>query len=323
MSNSKASPKNLWLITKKSFNAWNAADPFRQSAIIAYYAIFSIPSLLVIIIALAGLAFGREAVQGEISSQISSAMGADTAKQIEGIIAKAGEQKKSILATVIGLVSLILGAMGVFLQLQTSLNQIWEVKVKPELKGKQKWLKLLKDRLFSFGLIISIGFLLLISLVLTTALAVFSTWIKTHLPDFMLFLFQAINFLISFIIVSVLFALMYKILPDARIKWRDVWIGAMVTTLLFILGKFGLGFYFGKAEPGSAYGAAGSIILVMLWVSYSCMIVFFGAEFTKQFATHFGRGIKPTKDAIHVDMSEEQKVIVDKRIKQKEKNHKA
>lgn len=323
MSNSKASPKNLWLITKKSFEAWNAADPFRQSAIIAYYAIFSIPSLLVIIIALAGLAFGKEAVQGEISNQISSAMGDDTARQIEEIIAKAGEQKKSIIATIIGLVSLILGAMGVFLQLQTSLNLIWEVKVKPELKGKQKWIKLLRDRLFSFGLIISIGFLLLVSLILTTALAAFSTWIKTHLPDFMLFLFQFINFLISFIIITVLFALMYKILPDARIKWRDVWIGAMVTTLLFILGKFGLGFYFGKAEPGSTYGAAGSIILVMLWVSYSCMIVFFGAEFTKQFATHFGRGIEPSKDAIHVEMSEEQKLIVDKSIKHKEKACKA
>lgn len=323
MSTSKASPKNLWLITKKSFEAWNAADPFRQSAIIAYYAIFSIPSLLVIIIALAGLAFGKEAVQGEISNQISSAMGDDTARQIEEIIAKAGEQKKSIIATIIGLISLILGAMGVFLQLQTSLNLIWEVKVKPELKGKQKWIKLLRDRLFSFGLIISIGFLLLVSLILTTALAAFSTWIKAHLPDFMLFLFQFINFLISFIIISVLFALMYKILPDARIKWRDVWIGAMVTTLLFILGKFGLGFYFGKAEPGSTYGAAGSIILVMLWVSYSCMIVFFGAEFTKQFATHFGRGIEPSKDAIHVEMSEEQKMIVDKSIKHKEKAGKA
>ncbi|RYU93138.1 YihY/virulence factor BrkB family protein [Emticicia agri] len=322
MSNSKSSPKNLWLITKKSFEAWNAADPFRQSAIIAYYAIFSIPSLLVIIIALAGLAFGREAVQGEISNQIGSAMGTDTAKQIEEIIAKAGEQKKSIIATIIGIISLVFGAMGVFLQLQTSLNQIWEVKVKPELKGKEKWLKLLKDRLFSFGLIVSIGFLLLISLILTTALAAFSIWIKAHLPDFMLFLFQFINFLVSFAVISVLFALMYKILPDARIKWRDVWIGAMVTTLLFILGKFGLGVYFGKAEPGSTYGAAGSIILVMLWVSYSCMIVFFGAEFTKQFATHFGRGIEPSKDAILVELSEEEELLVNKAVKQREKSRK-
>lgn len=323
MSKSKLSPKNLWLITKKSFEAWNAADPFRQSAIIAYYAIFSIPSLLVIIIALAGLAFGKEAVQGEISNQISSALGADTAKQIEEIIAKAGEQKKSIIATIIGIISLVFGAMGVFLQLQTSLNQIWEVKVKPELKGKEKWLKLVKDRLFSFGLIVSIGFLLLVSLVLTTVLAAFSGWIQAHLPDFMLFLFEFINFLISFVIISILFALMFKILPDARIKLKDVWVGAMVTTFLFILGKFALGIYFGKAEPGSTYGAAGSIILVMLWVSYSCMIVFFGAEFTKQFATHYGKGIVPSKDAILVELSEEQELLVDKTIKKREKAEKA
>lgn len=319
MSNSKVSPKNLWFITKKSFEAWNAADPFRQSAIIAYYAIFSIPSLLVIVVAVAGLVFGKEAVQGEISSQISSAMGVDTARQIEDIIAKAGEQKSSIWATIIGLVSLILGALGVFLQLQTSLNHIWEVKIKPELKGKEKWMKLIRDRLFSFGLILSIGFLLLISLVLTTALTAFSAWINTHLPDFMLFLFRFINFIVSFGIVSVLFALMFRILPDARIKWRDVWIGAIVTALLFTLGKFGLGVYFGKAEPGSTYGAAGSIILVMLWVSYSCMIVFFGAEFTKQYATHLGRGIEPSKDAILLELSEEEELLVNKTIKQKEK----
>ncbi|WP_337044999.1 YihY/virulence factor BrkB family protein [Emticicia sp. 17c] len=319
MSNSKFSPRNLWLITKKSFTAWNAADPFRQSAIIAYYAIFSIPSLLVIIIAFAGFVFGREAVQGEVSNQIASIMGTDTAKQIESIIAKAGEQKNSIWATIIGIISLILGAIGVFLQLQTSLNQIWEVKVKPELKGKAKWLKLIKDRLFSFGLILSIGFLLLVSLILTTALAAFGTWIKAHLPDVILFLFQFINFVISFVIITVLFALMYKILPDAKIKWKDVWIGAMVTTLLFTIGKYALGIYFGKAEPGSTYGAAGSIILVMLWVSYSCMIVFFGAEFTKQFATHFGRGIEPSKDAILIELSEEEELLIDKSIEKRSK----
>ena len=318
MSNSKYSPKNLWSIITKTFSAWNAADPFRQSAVIAYYAIFSIPSLLVIIITLAGFAFGREAVQGEVSQQIGSALGHDTAKQIEEIIAKAGESKNSIWATIISIFSLILGSIGVFLQLQTSLDHIWEVKIKPEIKGKEKWLKLAKDRLFSFGLIISIGFLLLVSLMLTTGLAAFSEWIKAHLPDFMLVVFQFINFIVSFITITVLFALMFKILPDAKVKWRDVWVGAMVTTLLFIIGKFGLGIYFGKAEPASTYGAAGSIVLIMLWVSYSCMIVFFGAEFTKQYATHFGRGIQPSKDAIHVKMTEEQKVIADKRSKHKE-----
>jgi membrane protein len=311
--------KDLWPITKKTAVAWKEADPFRQSAVIAYYAIFSIPALLVIIIACAGLAFGREAVQGEISSQIGSAMGDDTAKSVEEIIANSSEKKTSVLAAIISVVTLIIGATGVFAQLQISLNQIWEVKV----TAKKMWLKNLKDRLFSFGLIISIGFLLLISLLLTAALSAFGDWIKAHLPDFMLYVFFLLNFIISFGIISVLFALMFKILPDAVIRWKDVWIGAMVTSLLFILGKFLLGIYFGKAEPGSAYGAAGSIILIMLWVSYSCMIVFFGAEFTKQYATFYGDKIEPKRGAELIIPDEDKRVVQEKKEavkKQEEKD---
>lgn len=301
--------KDLWNITRKTFSAWNAADPFRQSAIIAYYAIFSIPALLVIVITLAGFAFGREAVQGEISNQISSAIGHDTAKQVEDMIAKAGEQKNSIWATIISVITLILGSTGVFAQLQVSLNQIWEVKV----TAKKKWLKSIKDRLFSFGLILSIGFLLLISLLLSTGLSAFSEWIKLHLPEFMLFVFRLVNFLLSFGIIAILFSLMFKILPDARIRWKDVWIGSVVTSLLFVLGKFALGVYFGKAHPGSTYGAAGSVVLLMLWVSYSCMILFFGAEFTKQFAVYFGRKIEPTKDAEIIKLPEEKELVAEKK----------
>jgi membrane protein len=300
--------KDLWSITKKTFSAWNAADPFRQSAVIAYYAIFSIPALLVIIITLAGFAFGREAVQGQISTQISQAIGASTAKQVEEMIANASEQKNTVWATIISVVTLILGSTGVFAQLQVSLNQIWEVKV----TSKKKWLKSIKDRLFSFGLILSIGFLLLISLLLSAGLSAFSDWIKGHLPDFMLFVFRFLNFLISFGVTTVLFALMFRILPDARIRWKDVWIGSIVTSLLFVLGKFALGFYFGKANPGSTYGAAGSIVLLMLWVSYSCMILFYGAEFTKQFAVHFGRKIEPTKDAELIALPEDRKLVAEK-----------
>lgn len=301
---------DLWSITKKTFSAWNAADPFRQSAVIAYYAIFSIPALLVIIITLAGFAFGREAVQGEISNQIGMAIGESTAKQVEEMIAKAGEQKNSIWATIISVITLILGSTGVFAQLQVSLNQIWEVKV----VAKKKWLKSIKDRLFSFGLILSIGFLMLISLLLSAGLSAFSEWIKVHMPDFMLFLFRLLNFILSFGITSVLFGLMFRILPDARIRWKDVIIGSIVTSLLFVLGKFALGIYFGKANPGSTYGAAGSIVLLMLWVSYSCMILFFGAEFTKQFAVHFGRKIEPTKDAELIALPEDKELVVEKQI---------
>lgn len=301
--------KGLWATTKKTAAAWVKADPFRQSAIIAYYAIFSIPALLVIIIASAGLAFGKEAVQGEITGQISEAMGQKAAHQVEVLIANASERKNSIIATIISIATLIFGATAVFAQLQTSLNQIWEVKV----VAKKMWLKNLKDRLFSFGLILSIAFLLLISLLITTALSAFTKWIHNHLPEFMLYLFFLINFLFSFGIITVLFALMFKILPDAVIKWKDVWIGAMTTALLFILGKFGLGIYFGKADPASAYGAAGSIVLLMLWASYSCMILFFGAEFTKQFAVDSGAKITPKRGAELILPDEELQLVKDKK----------
>jgi membrane protein len=270
-----------------------AADPFRQSAVVAYYAVFSIPALLVIIIAVAGLVFGEEAVRGEISDQIQLALGNDTAESVEGIIVKASEEKTSIVATIIGFITLIVGSTGVFSELQTSLNQIWDVKV----VAKKKWLKTIKTRLFSLGLVLSLGFLMLISLLLTTVLEALGQMIKIHFPDYMPFVLKMVNFVLSFGVITVLFALIFKILPDAKIRFRDVWIGAMVTTLLFILGKFGLGIYFAKANPASAYGAAGSIVLIMLWVSYSCMILFFGAEFTKQYATFHGHEIQPTNES--------------------------
>jgi membrane protein len=298
-----------WTILKKTASAWYAADPFREAAIVSYYAIFSIPALLVIIIAAAGFFFGKEAVSGHVSQQISSAIGADAAKQVEEIIANASEAKATVLASVIGFVTLILGATGVFEQLQKSLDIIWEV----EVKAKKMWLKSLKDRLFSFGLILSIGFLLLVSLVISAGLSAFSEWIKVHLPDFMMFVFRLISFVISFAVITILFTLMFKILPDVKIKWKNVWIGAIITTLLFIAGKFALGLYFGKANPGSTYGAAGSVILIMLWVNYSSMIVFFGAEYTKQFSLHYGEKLQPKKDAVVLNVNEKEKIVKDKK----------
>src|ERR1700756_384907 len=242
----------LWKITKNTFTKWWDADPFGQSALVAYYTIFSIPALLVIVISIAGLVFGHEAVQGQISTQISAALGQDAAKQIEEIITKSSNHKNSIIATIIGFVTLILGSVGVFTQLQTSLDLIWGVKVNPE----KKWLKTIKDNILSFGMVLSVAFLLLVSLLLTTALTAFSVWVKAHLADFWLYLFKVLDVVLSFGVITILFALMFKILPDVKIQWRDVWIGAIVTSFLFVLGKFALGIYFAKANPGSAYGAA-------------------------------------------------------------------
>ena len=272
------------LLFTNAFKKWNEKDPFRESAVIAYYAIFSLPGLLVLVITLAGYFFGRDAVISGLHNQISGAMGNDVADQVQEMMKKANSGTDSIWTTAMGIITILVGATGVFVQLQKSLNIIWEVKAKPAKSGIWAFLN---ARLFSFGLILSIAFVLLVSLVITSVLAALSKWMEARWPAYVMFLFQTVNIAISYSVTSVLFALMFKLLPDAKIKWRYVWIGAFLTGLLFEIGKFGLGLYFGKAEPGSGYGAAGSVILILLWVSYSAMIVFYGAEFTKAFADHY------------------------------------
>jgi membrane protein len=296
----KVKVKGLGRIFKKTFQGWNADDPFRQSAVIAYYAIFSLPALLVLIINVVGLFFEKEVVSGEITRQIAGVMGDDTAQMVEKIVAKASDIKAGIISTVIAVFTIVFGATGVFIQLQKSLNQIWDVREKT---GKG-FLRNLKSRLFSFGLVLSIGFLLLMSLVISSLLAAFSHWLEGIFPEGIAYLFYALEFIISLGVITVLFALMFKFLPDVRSSWSCIWVGAGLTGLLFVLGKYGLSFYFGKAEPGSVYGVAGSVILILLWVSYSSMILFFGAEFTKQYAVENGYEIKPTKDAEKIDDGE-------------------
>ena len=211
------------------------------------------------------------------------------------MVAAASIDKKSVVATIIALVVLILGATGVFVQLQKTMNIIWDVKAKPESKGKI--LSFLKTRILSFGLILSIGFLLLISLVITSTLALFGDWLQARMPGIAVVALQAVNFIVSFGLITVLFALMFKFLPDVKVRWKDVWMGAVVTSLLFSLGKLALGLYFGKTEPASVYGAAGSIVLIMLWISYSCMILLFGAEFTQQYSSMHGHQAIPLEHA--------------------------
>jgi membrane protein len=280
---------------KAAFVKWNEKDPFRESAVIAYYAIFALPGLLVLVITLGGYLFGNDAVTGQLHGQISAAMGNDTADQVQDMMQKAGGGTHSIWVRMLGIITILVGATGVFVQLQKSFNIIWEVKARPSKSGL--WI-LVKARLFSFGLVLSIAFLLLVSLVITSLLAALGRWMVAYWPAYVMSLFQIANFLISLTIISILFALMFKILPDAKIKWRYVWVGAFLTGLLFEVGKFGLGLYFGKAEPGSRYGTAGSVILVLLWVSYSSMIVFYGAEFTKAFADHFHGTVVAGKNAV-------------------------
>jgi len=291
--------RSFFKIARSASTRWWEKDPFMQSAVIAYYAIFSIPGLLIMIISISNLFFKRDVITGNLYTQISSIMGVETAKQIKDMIISVSNTNKSLLATIIGLAVVLVGATGVFVELQKALNIIWEVKVKTH----KAIFTLIRTRLFSFGLIVSIGFLLLISLIITTILAALSSWVLLHWPNIVLIIFYVLKSIISFGVVMFLFAVMFKILPDAKIQWKHLWLGSMLTAFLFILGKTAIGFYLSKSNPGSAYGAAGSIVIILLWVSYSSMIFFFGAEFTRAYADHISGKVEPTDVAVKTTLS--------------------
>lgn len=289
----KFKPKSIWKLLVATYKEWNNDDPFRQSATIAYYALFSIPGLLMVIIWTAGVFFGQEAVSGQISSEIADIMGPKAAEGIESILANVELDNSGWIMKAVGIGSIIFGATTLFFQLQKTLNEIWDVEAVPE----NNLLKLLTDRASSLGLILVIAFLLLITLALSAIVSVFSMWIKNTFGDYMVVLVEVVNFALSLGITTTLFALMYKILPDVDIRWKAVWVGAFITALLFDIGKTLLGIYFGFSDPTSSFGAAGTIIFIMLWINYTCLILFFGAEFTQVYAREHGEPIKPSTHA--------------------------
>lgn len=305
--------KSFWSLLRETFNQWKEREPFNNSIIIAYYTIFSLPGLLVIVINVAGYFYDKKEVTSEVTGQVEAMIGGDTASDVQGIIDKATESKGTVISSVLGVATMLFGATGVFYQLQQILNKMWQVKPKP----KQKILKLVRDRVFSFGLILAVGFLLLVSLVISAGLSALSNWVSGFISDAFMVVFNIADFLVSLGVVTLLFASIYKFLPDAKISWRDVWIGALMTSVLFVITKFALGLYFGKSDPGSTYGAAGSIILIMLWVSYAGIILLFGAEFTQVFANRYGKKVQPTDTAVSTKGEDDNGAIVNKK-KQKE-----
>lgn len=305
--------KSFWSLLRETFNQWNEREPFNNSIIIAYYTIFSLPGLLVIVINVAGYFYDKKEVTKEITGQVGAMIGGDTATDVQAIIDKATESKGTIISSILGVATMLFGATGVFYQLQQILNKMWEVKPKP----KQKILKLIRDRVFSFGLILAVGFLLLVSLVISAGLSALSNWASGYISDNFTVIFKVADFIVSLGVVTLLFASIYKFLPDAKISWRDVWIGALMTSVLFVITKFALGLYFGKSDPGSTYGAAGSIVLIMLWVSYAGIILLFGAEFTQVFANRYGKKVQPTDTAESTKGEDDNGAIVNKK-KQKE-----
>lgn len=290
--------KEIKYLVTQSFAEWSEDKASRLAAALAYYTIFSILPLLIIIIAIAAQVFERSLVQQQLVRQIATLVGQTGAEAIEAILENASEPEDSLLAAIVSIITLLLGASGVFGQLYDALNTIWEVQAKPG----RGILGTVKDRFFSFTMVLGVGFLLLVSLIISTALQAFNELVSGILPSF-LFLAQTLNFLISFAVVTILFALIYKVVPDVRVAWRDVWIGALVTAFLFAVGKWAIGLYLGNSTPGSTYGAAGSLIVLLLWVYYSAQILFLGAEFTQVYANKYGSRIVADETAVSLTLA--------------------
>jgi membrane protein len=281
--------KHLPSLLVETGKAWSHDNPWRHSAIVAYYAILALPGLLVILITMLGYLWGTTSAEGQIYDEINSVMGRTAADSIQSIMENAAEGDSSLIATIIGIGALIFGATGVFFHLQISINNIWQVESDP----KNQIVRYLIDRSKSFGFVLVIGFLMLISFVISALLMALQQYLQQWFPDIIFHLFWMAELIISFGVITLLFALIFKFLPDVHIGWRSVWIGALITSFLFALGKEVLSFYFGQSNPGSVYGAAGSIIIILLWVSYSCLILFYGAEFTWMYTRRYGIKFRP------------------------------
>lgn len=286
--------KNLWEVLKDSFKGFSNDRVTVLSSSLAYYTVFSMAPLLIIIISLSGLFLGQDVAEGKVYDTLSRFIGHDTAVQLQQMIENASLSGKSEVAIIIGIITLIVGATTVFAQIQTSINFVWGLKPKP----KRGWLKMLKNRFLSFSIIIGLGFLLLVSLVVSLLIDGLSNALKSHFPDVTVVVIYIFNLVLTFVITTLIFGAIFKVLPDAKIKWKDVLAGAITTAILFMLAKFGISFYIRKSNVGSTYGAAGSLVILLLWVYFSAMILYFGAEFTKAYALKFGSQIHPDDYAV-------------------------
>ena len=266
----------------------------KYSASLAYTTIFSFGPLLIVIIFLCSIFFGQEATQGKIYSQLQQFVGDDAALQLQTIIQNASISNKGSFAAVIGIITLLLGATAVFAEIQDSINMIWGLRAKPK---KGIW-KIIRNRFLSFSVVVSLGFLLLVSLAISTIIEGLNDKLKASLPNVTVVLFYVLNLLISFLVTTALFAIIFKVLPDAKTKWKDILPGALASGVLFLVGKFAISFYIGKSHVGSTYGAAGSLVVLLLWVYYSAIILYLGAEFTKTWTIHKGSSIRPNDYAI-------------------------
>ena len=273
-----------FFIVKKVFKEFSADNTLKYSASLAYYTVFSIAPLLVVLTSSFGWLFGKEAIQGQIYQQLNKLIGSKAAIQIQDMIKNVHLSGNNFIGTVVSFVILFIAATSIFGEIQDSINKIWGLRIKP----KKAWWKLILTRLLSFSLILSFGFIMVVSLILNALVAAFGNFIGRYINNYSVYFIQITEAILSLVVASFLFSLIFKILPDAKVKWRDVLVGGLITAIFFTLGKLGIGFYLGKSNITSLYGAAGSIIILMVWVYYSSIILYLGAEFTKVFAKLYG-----------------------------------
>jgi membrane protein len=305
--------RKFWLILRQAVDEFLNDNGMKLSASLSYYTIFSLGPVLMIVIALAGIFFGKEAVQGKIYYQINGMVGNEAAFQIQEIIKNIEHSHESSTGAVFGIIVLIIGATGVFTEIQDSINYIWSIKAKP----KRGYVRLLFNRFISFSLIIGFGFILMVSLVLHALIDLLYEKLARYFEDTFLFVFQGINYVLLFGIISVLFTVIFKVLPDAKVRWRDAYVGAAFTSVLFVIGKFAIGFYLGNSDISATFGAAASLIILLLWVYYTSIILFFGAEFTKIYTLNFGGGIVPDETAVFIIKQESKELHISKEVLEK------
>ena len=296
---------NTWIVLKDSFNGFIDDRCLKLSAALAYYTVFSLAPLLVMVMSLISIFLGQDAIHGQLFSEINGLVGNEAAKQIQDMVKAVELSGKSNTALIIGIVTLIIGATTIFVEIQDSVNMIWRVKAKP----KRGWLKLIKDRLLSSSLVVGLGFLLLVSLIVNGMVLAMSGVLTRYIPEVGVLLVSTFNFLISMVVVTILFATIFKVLPDAKIAWKDVRWGAFSTALLFMLGRYLIGLYIETTASSSAYGAAGSLIVILIWIYYTAAILYFGAELTQAYANHFGIRIEPAKYAVYVEQTERERDV--------------
>jgi membrane protein len=296
--------KKYFSVLKGGFKAFNEDNAVKLSAALSYYTIFSIGPLLMIVMFITGKVYGQAAVQGKLYGQIRGLLGSEAALQVQEIIQNIQKNQSGTLGAIIGVIVLIIGATGIFTEIQDSINYIWSLKAKP----KRGLLKLLTNRLLSFSLVISLGFLFLVSLLLNAMLDLLNERLTRLFPDTMFYVFYIINLVVVLGVITLLFAVIFKVLPDGKIKWKDAFVGAFFTAILFIIGKTLIGLYLGQSSMGATYGGAAAVIIILTWVYYTSIILYFGAEFTKVHALEYGSGIIPNDTAVFIIKQEAKEI---------------